>query len=364
MKKIVLFFLSILSGSGLVLAQKGDQERKIIVVTFDGYRWKDVFRGADSALLFASETGAKDSADRIAEFWGHDESERRQKLMPFFWKTIAVKGQVYGNRDLGSFVNVKNRYWFSYPGYNEIFTGYADTVINSNDYPANPNITLQEYLNRQPGFRGRVAAFTSWIAFTRILNAERSGLPVNAGYAAYEGPGLNEAQRVLSQEQFLLPKPFGEHERPDAITYLLAKEYMKQQHPRMLQISFIETDAFGHQDKYDSYLQSARHNDAMLEDLWNTIQRDPFYKDQTTLFIATDHGRGDGADWTHHNNKTPGSDQIWFAVIGPYSRPLGETKHRQVYQNQYARTMAGLLGVEFVGSHPAGDPVQSVLDTK
>ena len=44
-----------------------------------------------------------------------------------------------------------------------------------------------------------------------------------------------------------------------------------------------------------------------------------FYKDQTTIFIATDHGRGDGEDWTHHNSKTPGSDQIWFAVMGPYT---------------------------------------------
>lgn len=345
------------------MAQKpAMNERKLVIVTFDGYRWKDVFRGADSSLLFPKLTGSKDSARLVEAFWSPDRIERRRKLMPFFWQTIAAHGQVYGDRDIGSLDNVTNPYWFSYPGYNEIFTGYADTAINSNDYPANPNVTLQEFLNQQPAFHGKVAAFTSWVAFERILNKDRSGIPVNAGYTAFTGPNLDAAQTALSQEQFLLPKPFGEHERPDIITYQLAKEYLKQEHPRVLQISFIETDAFGHQDKYDSYLQSAHNNDAMLEDLWNQLQSDPYYKDQTTLFIATDHGRGDNADWTHHNNKTPGSDQIWCAVMGPYTPALGEVQHVQVWQNQYARSMAALLDVNFSGSaaHPAGPPIAAV----
>ena len=366
MKKIGFLLLWLVCNGGWLIAQKTGNNRKLVIVTFDGYRWKDVFRGADSALFFAKLTGSKDSARCVTEFWGATTTERREKLMPFFWRTIAAKGQVYGNRDLDSKVNVKNRYWFSYPGYNEIFTGFPDTVINSNDYPANPNMTMQEFMNRQPGYKGKVAAFTSWIAFTRILNAKRSGIPVNAGYAAFEGPNRSEAQKVLSEAQFLVPKPFGEHERPDAITWLLAKEYMQQQHPKILQVSFIETDAFGHQDKYDAYLQSARNNDAMLEDLWKTLQSDPFYKDQTTLYIVTDHGRGDGGDWTHHNNKTPGSEQIWFAVMGPYTPSLGETKNIQLYQNQYARTMAALLGFDFPGTaaHPAGAIIPGVIKNK
>jgi hypothetical protein len=109
--------------------------------------------------------GRKDSAEMTGKYWGNNEIGRREKLMPFFWKTFAVKGQAYGNRDLGCNVNVKNRYWFSYPGYNEIFTGYPDSLINSNDYPANPNVTLQEYVNQQPGYKNSVAAFTSWVAF-------------------------------------------------------------------------------------------------------------------------------------------------------------------------------------------------------
>lgn len=346
-----------------VFSQK-EYGRKLVIITFDGYRWQEVFRGADSALLFQSASGTKDSADLINNFWSSDRKDRREKLMPFFWNAFSKEGQVYGNRDLKSFVNVTNPYWFSYPGYNEIFTGHADTNINSNDYSANPNITLQEYINKQPGYHNSVAIFTSWAAFTRILNEPRSKLMINAGYTRMKGINLNETEKILSEAQLLIPQTMGPHERPDAITYFLAKEYLKQNHPKVLQISFIETDAFGHQDKYDQYLKSAHNCDAMLKDLWNYIQGDPFYKNQTTIFIATDHGRGNGAAWTQHNSSTPGSDQIWFAVMGPYTSPLGEMKNQQVYQNQYAKTMAALLQMDVNFEHKTGSVIQKVIRTK
>ncbi len=98
--------------------------------------------------------------------------------MPFFWTTIAGKGQLYGNRTYGNKVDNANPYWFSYPGYSEIMTGYADTAINANDYPPNPHITVLEFLNQQTKLKGRVAAFGAWNAFDRILNEQRSGIPV------------------------------------------------------------------------------------------------------------------------------------------------------------------------------------------
>lgn len=341
-------------------------DRKMIIITFDGYRWEDVFKGADSAMLVVSLKGKKDSVKTFNKYWSSNEAERREKLMPFLWRSVATKGQLYGNRNAGSKVNVTNKFWFSYPGYNEIFTGYADSLINSNDYTANPNVTVLEFINQQEKYKKSVASFASWAAFTRILNKERSGFPVNAGFTDFEGKSLTENQKLLNTSQHLLPKVFGPNERHDAMTYYLAKEYLKQNHPRVLYISFIETDAYAHRNLYDMYLASGKNNDAMIEDLWTYIQADPFYKDQTTLFIATDHGRGDnqGMNWTHHNNKTPGSDEVWFAVMGPYTPPLGEIKNEQTYQNQYAATMAALLGMNFISPHPAGAVIKKVINTK
>lgn len=364
MKNILAFlFFMLISIAGFT--QQVNRNKNVIVITFDGLRWKELFRGADSTFLFGKTYNSQDSLLRIKKFWARDVDERRKKLMPFFWNTIAKNGQIYGNRDAGNYVNVKNKYWFSYPGYNEMFTGYPDSLINSNNFAPNPNKTVHEFINEQPGYKGKVAAFTSWNAFDRILNEKRAGFIVNAGYENLTGDNLTSTQKALNEEQHYLPKIFGDTERPDAVTYIMAKDYIKQSHPKFLQLSFIDADAFGHQGKYDFYLDAARYNDSMIEDLWRTLQADPFYKDQTTLFIAVDHGRGDGAAWRNHSSNVPNADQIWFAVMGPDTPALGEVKQQgQLYQYQYAKTLAALLGLDFTSINPIGPTIKSVFKNK
>lgn len=62
--------------------------------------------------------------------------------------------------------------------------------------------------------------------------------------------------------------------------------------------------------------------------------------------------------------KAADSDQIWFAVISPYTLPLGETKNQQVYQNQYAKTMSLLLGLNFTSTHKIGNVIENVIKKK
>lgn len=339
--------------------------KNVVVITFDGYRWKDLFNGADSSNLFGKKFTSQDSAWRVRKYWSTDLNQRRAKLMPFFWNYLAKHGQVYGNRNYGNMVNVTNRYWFSYPGYNEIFTGYPDTLINSNAHPANHNINVLEFLNKLPEFKGKVATFTSWDAFYKILNAERSGFPINSGFNNVKGDKLSEVQQALNDLQHWLPKDYGSGERHDGITYALAKEYVKLNHPRVLQLSFIETDALAHSGKYDYYLDAANYNDAMIADLWNYMQNDPFYKDQTTFIITEDHGRGYEDSWQHHYYSVPHSNEIFLAVMGPDTKALGEVKQKgQLYQNQFAQTIAAFLGVKFENGHEIGKPIQEVLSQK
>ncbi len=338
--------------------------KKLIVISLDGYRWKELFRGADSSLLLNKEFTSQDSVSIIKKYWSKNIQKSREKLMPFFWNTLAKKGQVYGNRDYMNYVDVKNRYWFSYPGYNEIFTGYADTLIYSNEYPDNPHQNILEFINKLPKYKNKVAVFTSWDAFPRILNEKRSGLLINSSYSDVTGK-LNQTQKDLNRQQQYIPKIFGNAERLDGLTYSMAKAYLKQNHPKVLYLSFNDTDAFAHQGKYDSYLDAANYSDAMISDLWEYLQSNPFYKDQTTLFITVDHGRGEGVEWIHHNSKIEFANETWFAVMGPDTRPLGELKSSgQIFQNQYAKTIAAFLGLSFPSVNPIGIEVKSVLNYK
>ncbi len=336
--------------------------KNVVIITLDGFRWKDLFNGSDSGNLFGKKFTSQDSASRIRKYWGKDENERRAKLMPFFWNTIAKQGQIYGNRTYGNFVNVTNKYWFSYPGYNEIFTGFADSLINKNDYGPNPNINILEFLNNKAAFKGKVASFASWDAFYSILNEKRSGLVINSGFKNYKGDNLTEMQKILNDLQWWLPKDYGMGERHDGITYALAKEYVKTNHPRVLHLSFIETDALAHSGKYDFYLDAANYNDKMIADLWKFMQSDPFYKDQTTFIITSDHGRGYDDNWQHHYYSVAHSNEIFLAVMGPDTKPLGELKQKeQLYQNQIAQTIAALLGFKFENGHVIGKAIQQVL---
>jgi hypothetical protein len=100
----------------------------------------------------------------------------------------------------------------------------------------------------------------------------------------------------------------------------------------------------------------------MIEDLWKFMQNDPFYKDQTTFIITEDHGRGYEDNWQHHYYSVAHSNEIFFAVMGPDTKPLGEIKTKGVlYQNQIAQTIASFLGVKFENGHDIGKPIKEVL---
>ncbi len=334
----------------------------VILITLDGMRWQEVFAGAEKRLMLNKKFVGDTNALRKM-FWHESVEKRRATLMPFFWQVIATQGQLYGNRALDSKVNTANKMWFSYPGYNEILTGFADDVkIISNDKINNPNKNVLEFIQAQKGFANRVAAFTSWETFLHIINSDRNKIPVNAGVMKATG-NLSDREKLLNDISFQLPNDEG-NTRLDGITFQYALEYLKRNQPRVLFISFDETDHYAHEGEYDRYLKSARYTDNMIGYLWKWIQTDLNYKDKTTLIITTDHGRGNinEDDWKHHGAKMHNADEIWFAFIGPDTPPLGEIKNsNQLYQNQIACTLSTLLGLEYKGEQKAGDIISSVI---
>jgi len=331
----------------------------LIIVTLDGMRWQEVFKGADKEIL-ANKKFTKDSLGSFNQYWREDANTRREILFPFIWKEIAKKGQIIGNRALGNYFNNANPYKFSYPGYNEIFTGYPDTAVNSNDKILNKNVNVLEFLNQQKEFKNKIAAFTTWDVFPFILNTRRSGVYVNTNYDTLSNtiPGSD----LINEMTRLSPRPIGV--RPDVLTYFAAKTYLKSTLPRVLYIAFDETDDYAHAGNYNQYLISAKAQDNFLADIWNWIQNHPIYKDKTTLIVTCDHGRGDKnkENWQSHGEKIQEAGEIWMAAIGPNIAALGERKDSiQLYQKQLAATFAKILGFTFTANHPVGEPIESLL---
>ena len=124
----------------------------------------------------------KDEAAFKKTYGGETPEARREALMPFLWSTVAKQGQIYGNRDKGSDAYVTNQFFFSYPGYSETLCGFPDPRVNSNDNFLNTNVTVLEWLNKRSEFQGKIAGFGAWGRFSAIINVNRSGVPVVAGF--------------------------------------------------------------------------------------------------------------------------------------------------------------------------------------
>jgi hypothetical protein len=345
------------------IAQTANKIENVIIITTDGFRWQEVFKGMDPAIANNPAFNQGDSAGIYKKYWAKTAQERRKKLMPFLWSTIQTKGQIYGNRDQGNNVNVANPYWFSYPGYNELMCGYVDVAINTNEYPPNPNTNLLEFFNKQTGWKDKVAAFGAWNAFDRILNEKRAGFPVICGADSCGGNKPDTDQQFINKQKKMTRSPW-EEEHLDIFTHYAAMDYLKKKKPRLLYIAYGETDEWAHEGHYKDYLNAANKVDTWISDIWNSIQSDPVYKDKTLLFITVDHGRGNKtkAEWTSHNAKIVGADQTWFAVMGPQIKAKGEiTTKTQMYHKQFAQTIAQLAGFTFSCEHPVAKGFHELL---
>ena len=359
MKKIILLVMCFI---GTVV--NAQQVENVIVITTDGLRWQELFEGMDAEIANNKKYNEGDSTYIFKKYWSENSLERREKLMPFIWSVFASKGQLYGNRKLGNLVNTANPHWFSYPGYSEIFTGFADPAINSNSYKPNPHVTVLEFLNQQPKLKGKIAAFAAWEAFDRILNEKRSGIPIVSAFDSFGGNNPSASQKLINDMLANSYKPWHGAECFDIFTHYGAIDELKNKKPKVLFIAYGETDEWAHAGKYRSYLDAAHQVDAWIKQIWDFVQNDPQYKNKTALLFTTDHGRGDEikGQWTSHDSSIKGASEIWFAAMGPNIKPKGEVKTEgQIYQKQFAQTIAKVLGYTYKADHPIADEITAVL---
>jgi hypothetical protein len=331
----------------------------VVLIVTDGLRWQELFSGAERALMSRTPGGVSDTTTLIRDFWRDDVSARRAALLPFFWGTIAKEGQLLGNQDRGSVVRLANTFKFSYPGYNEIFTGAFDPAINSNEYPPNPNETVFEWLGRKRPWSGKVAAFATWDAFTRIFNAERSGITVRDGWTPpFAAEGARGDRQETIDELYRTSVQYWPNNTFDAPMHLAAKEYIRTRKPRVIFIGYGETDEWAHAGRYDLLLRAAHQVDAFIGDLWRTMQSMRQYRGSTTFIITTDHGRGSGPTaWKNHGESVDGAENTWIAMLGAGVAPTGERgTSPAASSNQIAATIARLLGEDWQRYRPSAGP--------
>ena len=281
--------------------------------------------------------------------------------MPFLWQLVATDGSIAGDRSVGSTVQLRNRLWFSYPGYAEILLGEPhDEEIKSNDPLRNPYTTVLERLRERLSLpREKVATFASWSVFNAIAEHVEGSTVVNAGIE----PVGQSPIRMFASSMVCRARPdrrgaaFATTPSRSALRCTIwplrgrACCTLRSTRPTIGRTTAATISCSTRMPASTTTCASCGHG----------CRAQPEYRGRTHLLITTDHGRGKTRDdWRTHGQKA--QDRRMSGSLS-YLRRL---RQRGVWNggpalttSQIAATLAGWVGVDWSADHPAaGRPIQ------
>lgn len=136
--------------------------------------------------------------------------------------------------------------------------------------------------------------------------------------------------------------------RDDYTTFQHALTTLNAKHPNLTLIQFKEPDASGHAANWNGYLDGIRITDQYIFQIWDFIQKDPYYFGKTALFVTNDHGRhndGNADGFVSHGDNCSGCRKIELFALGPDFK--GGMKVGNAYnQSDLIATIGELLGFQ------------------
>jgi hypothetical protein len=322
-----------MGGSPLLRGEAAAKKRKVIVVTFGG--------GARDQETFAPE-GQENIPHMLNE------------LIPqasFFTQVVnqGILGHYVATASLATGIyETLNNFSAVPPDHPTVFEYFrkdlkrppsdAWVVAPSNGFN---RIGESEYRSYGPGLGARV------ILPKHLLTAAMSGSATNYEHLLrdnYESPlyapqlaggefELQQLENVLK----LSVDDFKAHARtlssPDELSMYIVRRLMREEAPSLLWITMHDIDV-AHAGAYSLYIDGIRRTDRLCGELWKTVQSEPEYAGNTTLFILPDFGRdadGDssGNGFQHHRTGDAASRTTWMMALGAgvregvvYDRPM------------------------------------------
>jgi hypothetical protein len=182
-------------------------------------------------------------------------------------------------------------------------------------------------------------------------------------------PQLGGGEFELQQLETILRlsvDDFKEHAKtlssPDELSLYLARQLMRQQAPSLLWITMHDID-IAHAGAYSLYLEGIQRTDRLCAELWKTVQSEPEYAGNTTLFILPDFGRdadedSGGNGFQHHRTGDAASRTTWMMALGAGVRE-GIVYDRPIQSTDLVPTLGAMMG--FSPSLSEGRPISELL---
>jgi hypothetical protein len=349
---------SSLLGSGL-LARSGvpQRRRKVVVITFGG--------GARD-----QETFAPDGQENIPHLM--------RELIPqstFFTQVInrGILGHYVATASLATGVYETVNNFASLPPEHPTAFEYfrKDLKRPASDAwvvaPSNGFNRIGESNNRSygPGFGARVILPKHLLTAATSGGADYEHLLRDNYETPFYTPELGGSEFELQQLQMLLKlsvDDFKKHARtlssPDELSVYITRQLMQQLAPSLLWITLHDID-IAHAGAYSLYVEGIRRTDRLCAELWRTIQTEPEYVGNTTLFILPDFGRDSDEDsggngFQHHRTGDALSRTTWMMAMGVGVRE-GVVIDRPLESTDLVPSIGSILG--FDASLAQGKPI-------
>lgn len=244
---------------------------------------------------------------RYTETFG---STNPSETIPHLWNDLMPLGTVYNNF-YNSGITTTN------PGHATLLTGTWQTIANDGSQrPTSP--TVFEY------FRKEKSALES----ENYVVAGKSKLTI-----------LTNSDDPDYGATYMASDIYGDI--TDDEVYLNLVGAMDAYHPKLILVNFPSVDRAGHSGIWDDYLSAITNVDNLIYQLWYKIENDPYYKNNTTLFITNDHGRHT-ANFSSHGDDCEGCQHLMLLALGRNIFP-GKIVSEKKYQIALARAIGELL---------------------
>lgn len=277
------------------ISQKGYNTKNIIIVVIDGPRYSDTWDSSGLARI------------------------------PVMAKILRPKGTFFTN-----FYN--NGYTWTNSGHTAITTGLRQQIDNNGrELPKNPSF-FQYWLKHT----GKPAT-SAWL----ITSKGKLNVLANTQHPDWKNTYQPSTNCGVNNT--------GNGYRDDSLTFIEAKKILKEYKPNLVLINLREPDVSGHAGNWKAYLKGISDSDKYVGQLWDFLQKDSFYKDQTSLLITNDHGRhshGTNGDFINHGDQCEGCQHISLLALGP-DFVKGKTVNTKYNQTDISATIAEIFGFKF-----------------
>jgi hypothetical protein len=353
---------SLLGASPFARGAAVAKKRKVIVVTFGG--------GARDQETFAPE-GQENIPHMLRELIPQSSfftQVTNQGILGHYVATASLATGVYETLNNFSSVPPEHPTVFEYFR-NDLKRPPSDAWVVA---PSNGFNRIGESASRSygPGMGARV------VLPKHLLSAASSGFAGDYGHLLrdnYEtplyAPQIAGGEVELRQLEMILKlsvDDFMSHARtvssPDELSMFIAKRLMREQSPSLLWLTMHDID-IAHSGAYSLYIDAIQRTDRLCAELWKTIQSEPEYAGNTTLFILPDFGRdGDqdsgGNGFQHHRTGDAASRTTWMMAMGAGVRQ-GVVYDSPVQSIDLVPTLGAMMG--FSPGASQGKPIRELL---